>query len=97
SVRTALLGLNTAAETWKPGEAEPAWPIKVVPESETRMNLGLCNFTDSDGSKQLFSLHTRYRPRPGRIHLRVVTEEGIVRIGYIGRKRLTEDVPRKSR
>ncbi|MFE2286236.1 hypothetical protein ACFXDJ_18970 [Streptomyces sp. NPDC059443] len=97
SVRAALLALNTAAEAWKPGDSEPAWPIKVVPESETRMNLGLCNFTDIDGTKQLFSLHTRFRPRPGRIHLRVVTDEGRVRIGYIGRKRLTEDVPRNSR
>ncbi|WP_406740431.1 hypothetical protein [Streptomyces atratus] len=97
SVRTALLGLNTAAEAWKPGDSEPAWPIKVVPESDTRINLGLCNFTDIDGAKRLFSLHTRFRPRPGRIHLRVVTEEGRVRIGYIGRKRLAEDVPRSSR
>ncbi|MEU6976815.1 hypothetical protein [Streptomyces sp. NPDC046371] len=97
SVRAALLALNTAAEAWKPGAAEPAWPIKVVPESDTRINLGLCNFTDTDGTKRLFSLHTRFRPRPGRIHLRVVTEEGRVRIGYIGRKRLTEDVPRSSR
>ncbi|MFE2558345.1 hypothetical protein ACFXGT_20435 [Streptomyces sp. NPDC059352] len=38
-----------------------------------------------------------FRPRPGRIHLRVITEEGRVRIGYIGRKRLPEDVPRKAR
>lgn len=50
-----------------------------------------------DGKKRLFSLHTRFRPKPGRIHLRVVTEEGRVRIGYIGRKRLAEDVPRSSR
>ncbi|WP_159028352.1 hypothetical protein [Kitasatospora sp. MY 5-36] len=97
SVRAALLSLNAAAEAWKPGDSEPAWPIKVVPESDTRINLGLCNFTDSDGVKRLFSLHTRFRPKPGRIHLRVVTEEEGVRIGYIGRKRLTEDVPRSSR
>ncbi|MFD7642010.1 hypothetical protein ACFV4P_15280 [Kitasatospora sp. NPDC059795] len=97
SVRAALLALDTAAAGWKPGDSEPAWPIKVVPESDTRINLGLCNFTDSDGTKRLFSLHTRFRPKPGRIHLRVVAEEGRVRIGYIGRKRLAEDVPRRSR
>ncbi|MFF9071995.1 hypothetical protein ACF1BP_00685 [Streptomyces sp. NPDC014735] len=70
---------------------------EVQEDSDSRINLGLCNFTDIDGDKRLFSLHTRFRPRPGRIHLRVVAEEGRVRIGYIGRKRLAEDVPRNSR
>ncbi|MFF2774610.1 hypothetical protein ACFVU3_06850 [Streptomyces sp. NPDC058052] len=48
-------------------------PVPPRSRSDTRINLGLCNFTDTDGTKRLFSLHTRFRPRPGRIHLRVVT------------------------
>lgn len=97
SVREELLRLNAAAEAWRPGESEPVWAVKVVPESESRINLGLCDFTDSDGVKRLFSLHTRYQPRPGRIHFRLITENGKIRIGYIGRKRLEAGVPRKAR
>ncbi|WBO66999.1 hypothetical protein [Streptomyces camelliae] len=97
SVREELLRLNAAAEAWRPGESEPVWAVKVVPESDTRINLGLCHFTDLDGTRELFSLHTRYRPRPGRIHFRLITEEGKIRIGYIGRKRLEDGVPRRAR
>ena len=97
SVREELLRLNGAAEAWRPGESEPPWAVKVVPESDTRINLGLCDFTDLDGTKRLFSLHVRYNPRPGRIHFRLVTEEGKIRVGYVGRKRLADGVPRKAR
>ncbi|KAF2777818.1 hypothetical protein [Streptomyces sp. OM5714] len=97
SVRQELLRLNTAAESWRPGESEPSWVAKVVPESETRIKQGLCTFTDMDGSRQLFSLHCRFNPRPGRIHLRLITDEGKIRIGYVGRKRLTDGVPRSAR
>ncbi|MFK0022048.1 hypothetical protein [Streptomyces sp. NPDC090798] len=97
SVRDELLRLNTAAETWRPGESEPAWAVKVVPESESRIKLGLVNFTDLDGVKWPFSLHVRFQPSPGRIHFRLIGEEGRIRVGYIGRKRLTDDVPRRAR
>ncbi|WP_328718934.1 hypothetical protein OHT52_05090 [Streptomyces sp. NBC_00247] len=97
SVRQELLRLNTAAENWHPGQSEPSWAAKVVPESETRIKQGLCTFTDFDGSKKLFSLHCRFNPSPGRIHLRLITEEGKIRIGYVGRKRLTDGVPRSAR
>ncbi|WP_327413380.1 hypothetical protein [Streptomyces sp. NBC_01233] len=97
NVRAELFRLNAAAEAWTPGESEPAWAVRVVPESDTRINQGLCNFTDLDGSKQLFSLHVRYQPHQGRIHLRLITDEGKIRVGYIGRKRLTAGVPRNAR
>ncbi|MGW2522898.1 hypothetical protein ACWC09_39110 [Streptomyces sp. NPDC001617] len=97
SVGEELRRLNTAAEAWRPGEAEPPWAVKVVPESDTRINLGLCEFTDCDGVKRLFSLHVRYNPAPGRIHFRLIGEEGKIRIGYVGRKRLEDGVPRRAR
>lgn len=97
NVRAELLRLNTAAESWDPGESEPEWAVKVVPESDSRINLGLCNFTDLDGVKRLFSPHVRYQPHQGRIHFRLITEEGRIRVGYVGRKRLTAGVPRNAR
>ncbi|MFG2984432.1 hypothetical protein ACGFYQ_24775 [Streptomyces sp. NPDC048258] len=97
NVRAELLRLNAAAENWKPGQSEPTWAVKVVPESDTRINLGLCNFTDLDGVKRLFSLHVRYQPHQGRIHFRLITEAGRIRVGYVGRKRLVAGVPRKAR
>ncbi|MGW3118750.1 hypothetical protein ACWDBW_16690 [Streptomyces sp. NPDC001107] len=97
SVREELSLLNTAAEAWRPGETEPPWAVKVVPESDSRINLGLCDFTDCDGTKRLFSLHVRYNPKPGRIHFRLIGEEGKIRIGYVGRKRLADGVPRRAR
>ena len=95
--REELLRLNAAAEAWRPGESEPPWAMKAVPESDTRINLGLYNFPDLDGTKPLFSLHVRYNPRPGRIHFRLVTEEGKIRVGYVGRKQLADGIPRKPR
>ncbi|MFJ6368354.1 hypothetical protein ACIQK5_09265 [Streptomyces virginiae] len=97
NVRAELLQLNTAAEKWTPGKSEPAWAVKAVPESETRINMGLCNFTDLDGVKRLFSLHVRYQPNQGRIHFRLISEEGKIRVGYVGRKRLTAGVPLSAR
>ena len=97
SVLSRLLWLEDILAAWTPGEAEPAWGDDVVPEHETRVNKGLCNFVDSDGVKRLFSLHCRFKPNPGRIHLRLITELSAARIGYIGRKRLEDGVPRSSR
>ncbi|MFC8664141.1 hypothetical protein [Streptomyces sp. NPDC057199] len=97
SVREELRHLNAAAEAWRPGESEPAWAVKVVPESDTRINLGLCTFTDLDGTRQVFSLHVRFPPKPGRIHFRLIGGQGRIRVGYIGRKRLEDGVPRRAR
>lgn len=97
SVLARLLWLEEVLAAWTPGESEPAWGDDVVPEHETRLKKGLCNFIDSDGAKRPFSLHCRFKPRPGRIHLRLITDEGVARIGYIGRKRLEDGVPRSSR
>ncbi|CAH9418055.1 hypothetical protein SGL43_05103 [Streptomyces globisporus] len=97
NVRAELVRLNTAAENWKPGESEPSWAVKVVPESDTRIHMGLVDFTDLDGVKRTFSPHVRYQPHQGRIHFRLIAEEGRIRVGYVGRKRLTAGVPRNAR
>jgi hypothetical protein len=86
-VREELLRLNTAAEAWRPGESEPAWAAKVVPRARP-YQLGLCNFTDLNGPKQLFSLYVRFQPAPERIHFQLITEEVRIRVGYVGRRRL---------
>lgn len=92
-----LLHLNSAAENWRPGTSEPAWSIKVVPESDTRIKQGLCTFTDIDGSRRVFGPHCYFNPQPSRIHFRLITDEGKIRVGYVGRKRLKDGVPRNSR
>lgn len=65
---------------------EPEWKSKVTPESESSNNEGRSGFEDLDGRPRLFDLHARFTPGPGRIHMRLITEAGKVRIAYIGRK-----------
>lgn len=86
-VAIRLQTINDAIAEWDPKTTrEPAWRTEVTPESQTRINEGLCSFEDLDGERRVFSLHARFRPHQGRIHLRLVPEESKARIAYIGRK-----------
>jgi hypothetical protein len=78
-----LRTLDDAIAEWVPGN-EPPWRTKVTPEAEQRKRL--CMFVDLDGSERLFDWHARFPPGAGRIHLRLVPEEGKARIAHIGLK-----------
>lgn len=85
SVRELLAELEAAVAAWDPSNQPfPEWK-KVTPEGEQRKQL--CHFEDLDGVVRLFDLHARFAPEPGRLHLRLVREEGTARVAYIGRKR----------
>lgn len=85
SVARRLRTLDDAIAEWNPAlDKEPNWGTKVAPEAEQRKLL--CNFTDLDGTVQLFYLHAYFTPGAGRIHLRLVPEERKARIAYIGLK-----------
>jgi hypothetical protein len=72
SILEQLTKLDRAAAAWDPakGAAFPDWGIRVTPEGDHRKNL--CMFVDLDGQKRCFDLHTRFNPKPGRIHFRLV-------------------------
>ena len=83
-VRRCLEKLEAAAATWDPATmAEPEWQTKVTPEGETRKRV--CRFED-DGKLEIFHLHARFTPGAGRIHFRLVGEEGRLRVAHIGGK-----------
>ncbi|CAL9421474.1 hypothetical protein SUDANB60_01841 [Streptomyces sp. enrichment culture] len=84
-VRRCLEKLEAAAAAWDPATmAEPEWQTKVTPEGETRKRV--CQFEDLNGKVEAFHLHARFTPGAGRIHFRLVGEEGGLRIAHIGGK-----------
>lgn len=84
-VRDRLMELQAAAASWDPNYAEqPTWQSHVTPEGSTRKRL--CRFEDLDGTTRTFHLHARFTPGAGRVHFRLLPEERIIRIAYIGRK-----------
>ncbi|MET7617389.1 hypothetical protein [Streptomyces sp. NPDC005408] len=85
-VRGLLARLQLSAAAWESGSsAVPEWQgAKVTPEHEQRK--GLCLFRDIDGEERCFEWHGRFTPGPGRLHFRLVPEEGTFRVAYIGRK-----------
>lgn len=79
-----LAELQRAVSGWDPGQDPfPNW-LHVTPEHERRRRL--CRFRDLDGSEGTFDLHARFAPEPGRVYLRLVREDAMARIAYIGRK-----------
>ncbi|MFH8839368.1 hypothetical protein [Streptomyces sp. NPDC017868] len=85
-VRGLLARLEESAALWNTDDAVPQWRgAKVTPEAQQRKRL--CEFTDLDGKVECFDLHGRFTPGPGRLHFRLVPEEGALRVAYIGRKR----------
>jgi hypothetical protein len=84
-VRRCLERLDAATEAWDPAAMpEPEWQSKVTPEGETRKRV--CRFEDVDGTWQTFHLHARFTPGAGRIHFRLIGEEGKLRIAHVGMK-----------
>lgn len=84
-VRRSLERLDAAAAAWDPATApEPDWQSKVTPEGETRKRV--CRFEDLDGQWATFHLHARFTPGAGRIHFRLIGEEGKIRVAHIGGK-----------
>ncbi|MEU0394518.1 hypothetical protein ABZ208_17415 [Streptomyces sp. NPDC006208] len=85
-VRGLLARLQSSAAAWDPTTAAlPEWQgAKITPEHEQRKRL--CEFRDIDDVDRCFDLHGRFTPGAGRLHFRLVPEEGVLRIAYIGRK-----------
>jgi hypothetical protein len=87
-VKGLLAGFQAAIVSWRTVGGtgpEPDWLTHVVPEHEQRRKL--CWFDDPvTGTLDLFDQHTRFPPRPGRLHFRwdAATEKVIV--AHIGRK-----------
>ncbi|MET9657136.1 hypothetical protein [Streptomyces sp. NPDC006510] len=83
-VRRCLERLDAATAAWDPvTTAEPEWQTRVTPEGETRKRV--CRFED-DGQWETFHLHARFTPGAGRIHFRLIGEEGKIRIAHVGGK-----------
>ncbi|MFF7467743.1 hypothetical protein [Streptomyces sp. NPDC008092] len=84
-VRRCLERLDASAADRDPATAaEPEWQSKVTPEGETRKRV--CRFEDLDGEPATFHLHARFTPGAGRIHFRLIGEEGKIRIAHVGGK-----------
>ncbi|MEU3912032.1 hypothetical protein [Streptomyces sp. NPDC029721] len=85
-VRGLLARLEESAARWDPAEtAVPAWQgARITPEHERRRLL--CHFTDEEGAEHCYDLHGRFTPGAGRLHFRLMPNEGALEIAYIGRK-----------
>ncbi|MFB8773246.1 hypothetical protein [Streptomyces broussonetiae] len=84
-VRRCLEKLDASAAVWDPAAMpEPEWRTRVTPEGETRKRV--CRFQDLDGELRTFHLHARFTPGAGRIHFRLIGEEGKLRIAHVGGK-----------
>ena len=84
-VADELVRLERAAAGWDPAASpEPRWGSKVTPESETREKH--CWFTGEDGRSHLYGLHARFTPGAGRIHFRLLPQEGSLEIAHVGWK-----------
>ena len=87
AVKSRLTELQIALETWDTETtAEPSWLSKITPESESRIQSGVCDFRDTDGLTRTFSKHARYTPGAGRIHFRLVRTTGRIVVAYVGAK-----------
>ncbi|MEU7118496.1 hypothetical protein [Streptomyces zaomyceticus] len=86
-VRGLLARLEASAALWNHAErAAPEWQgAYVTPEGQQRKLL--CYFRDLDDKDRCFDLHGRFTPGAGRLHFRLVREEGALRVAYIGPKR----------
>lgn len=84
-VARELRRIDAAIEDWNPSlRYHPAWRSRITHEHEQRRML--CRFTDLDGVVRFFDLHGRFTPGAGRIHFRLVPEERLARIAYVGIK-----------
>ena len=79
-----LFELEIAIGEWVPDNGLPSWRSKVTPESEQRK--GLCRFICADGQQRTYEWHARFTPGAGRIHFRMLAEERLAEVAYIGLK-----------
>ncbi|GAB3549002.1 hypothetical protein J2S53_004106 [Actinopolyspora lacussalsi] len=85
AVRDRLLELERATAEWRPESThQPAWKSNVTPESSSRKSR--CEFQDANGITRTFDMHARFTPGAGRVHFRLVPEERVLEIAYIGSK-----------
>lgn len=80
-----LRELSAAATSWDPSDSEtPKWRSKVTTESASRRDR--CDFLDDSGTTYCYEWHARYTPGAGRIYFRLVPQEGLLEIAYVGSK-----------
>ncbi|MFI9106657.1 hypothetical protein ACIGXA_39790 [Streptomyces fildesensis] len=85
-VRRRLAELEEAVAEWHTdrGPEGPQWRSWVTGEHQQRRMA--CWFADPGEESQLYDTHARFTPDEGRIHFRVISDDGTVCIGYLGRK-----------
>ena len=82
-----LFDFQSYASTWVVGDFDyTKIGRKITPESDTRENSSSLYILCPDGEKRLFSLHSRYTPGAGRIHIYPDTQNRKIYIGYIEHK-----------
>lgn len=85
SAAQELRRIDAAIADWDATRSKfPIWRSHITPESDSRKRL--CRFEDFDGVVRVFDLHGRFTPGAGRVHFRLVPEEGKGIIAYIGLK-----------
>jgi hypothetical protein len=86
-VRSLLARLEQSAAGWDPATAAvPLWQgAKITPEHEQRKRL--CLFMDAEGVERCYDWHGRYTPGAGRLHFRLMRQEGRLEVAYVGPKR----------
>lgn len=80
--------LNEAIREWDPTTMfAPEFPFQVRPESQSRINDGLVDFSERDGSVSTFSEHIYLAPPPHRLHFLIkAAPRKVAVIGHLGRK-----------
>ncbi|HAO22388.1 MAG TPA: hypothetical protein DCQ37_19135 [Desulfobacteraceae bacterium] len=88
-IKKRLFEINNCCADWQTGMFDiEIMPSKVSPESDSRLKKLKTELTIlcPDGTKRLFSLHSRYTPGAGRIYFFPDEKKRIIYIGYIGEK-----------
>ncbi|MGY4710951.1 hypothetical protein ACXDF8_15545 [Mycolicibacterium sp. CBM1] len=83
-VADRLRELNESATGWEAGTPAPVWKSKVTPEYAGREKF--CRFLDDSGNVNIYEMHARFTPGAGRIHFRLLYQEGMIEIAHIGKK-----------
>ncbi len=88
SALSRLKELQAATAEWiEKGTKTPSFPFYCRPESEGRINDGLVNFTDENGTTRTFSLHADFGPAEGRLHFIILSDpKKHILVGHVDRK-----------
>lgn len=83
-----LLDIEGAVAAWAATNAPaPEWTCFVRPESATRIQKGLVNFSNDEGAQETFSDHADFGPAEGRVHFILkTTPDRHALVGHVGRK-----------